>query len=243
MAKGGLLREKGFQSSEGFVVEVLEEGGAVKGGESSPGGETNVRSAFPESEGSASPGHGDGEPRDEPHHLLSVRGRDSPALPCHHLPARLPGDSTRGQRTPDSSGGEDPCQGEGTPSHAPIFPGNSQNSPASRKEGSLSPDSETSLKEHKAPLGVGRCLLNPRGWRAKASRDKRHGPGPVTVYLLQDKLRTGEKAVVRFRFLKHPEYLKVGAKLLFREGVTKGIGHVTDVQAIAAGEAQANMGF
>ena len=45
------------------------------------------------------------------------------------------------------------------------------------------------------------------------------------------------------RFLKHPEYLKVGAKLLFREGVTKGIGHVTDVQAIAAGEAQANMGF
>lgn len=64
----------------------------------------------------------------------------------------------------------------------------------------------------------------------------------VTIYLLQDKLRTGEKAVVRFRFLKHPEYLKVGAKLLFREGVTKGIGHVTDVQAITA-EAQANMGF
>ncbi|XP_015984082.1 GTP-binding protein 2 isoform X1 [Rousettus aegyptiacus] len=59
----------------------------------------------------------------------------------------------------------------------------------------------------------------------------------------KDKLRTGEKAVVRFRFLKHPEYLKVGAKLLFREGVTKGIGHVTDVQAIAAGEAQANVGF
>ncbi|XP_037055484.1 GTP-binding protein 2 isoform X2 [Peromyscus eremicus] len=59
----------------------------------------------------------------------------------------------------------------------------------------------------------------------------------------KDKLRTGEKAVVRFRFLKHPEYLKVGAKLLFREGVTKGIGHVTDVQAITAGEAQASMGF
>ncbi|XP_058518477.1 GTP-binding protein 2 isoform X2 [Ochotona princeps] len=59
----------------------------------------------------------------------------------------------------------------------------------------------------------------------------------------KDKLRTGEKAVVRFRFLKHPEYLKVGAKLLFREGVTKGIGHVTDVQAIAAGEAQASLGF
>uniref|UniRef100_A0A3B4WMC9 Uncharacterized protein n=1 Tax=Seriola lalandi dorsalis TaxID=1841481 RepID=A0A3B4WMC9_SERLL len=34
-------------------------------------------------------------------------------------------------------------------------------------------------------------------------------------------------AVVRFRFIKHPEYLRLGAKLLFREGVTKGIGHVS----------------
>lgn len=46
----------------------------------------------------------------------------------------------------------------------------------------------------------------------------------------KDELRTGEKAVVRFKFLKHPEYLKVGAKLLFREGVTKGIGQVTKLQ-------------
>ncbi|XP_054635682.1 GTP-binding protein 2b isoform X1 [Dunckerocampus dactyliophorus] len=43
----------------------------------------------------------------------------------------------------------------------------------------------------------------------------------------KDELRTGERAVVRFRFIKHPEYLRTGAKLLFREGVTKGIGHVT----------------
>ncbi|XP_075997857.1 GTP-binding protein 2 [Genypterus blacodes] len=46
----------------------------------------------------------------------------------------------------------------------------------------------------------------------------------------KDELRTGEKAVVRFKFIKHPEYLKVGAKLLFRQGVTKGIGHVTKLQ-------------
>ncbi|XP_056465115.1 GTP-binding protein 2-like [Gadus chalcogrammus] len=46
----------------------------------------------------------------------------------------------------------------------------------------------------------------------------------------KEELRTGEKAVVRFKFIKHPEYLKVGAKLLFREGVTKGIGHVTKLQ-------------
>ncbi|XP_023686830.1 GTP-binding protein 2-like isoform X2 [Paramormyrops kingsleyae] len=49
----------------------------------------------------------------------------------------------------------------------------------------------------------------------------------------KEELRTGEKAVVRFRFIKHPEYLKVGAKLLFREGVTKGIGHVTYLQSVS----------
>lgn len=49
----------------------------------------------------------------------------------------------------------------------------------------------------------------------------------------QEELRTGEKAVVRFQFIKHPEYLKVGAKLLFREGVTKGIGHVTYLQSVS----------
>ncbi|KAG8000157.1 GTP-binding protein 2 [Nibea albiflora] len=46
----------------------------------------------------------------------------------------------------------------------------------------------------------------------------------------KEELRTGEKAVVLFKFIKHPEYLKVGAKVLFREGLTKGIGHVTKLQ-------------
>ncbi|KAK9541470.1 hypothetical protein VZT92_001511 [Zoarces viviparus] len=49
----------------------------------------------------------------------------------------------------------------------------------------------------------------------------------------KEELRTGEKAVVLFKFIKHPEYLKVGAKVLFREGMTKGIGHVTKLQPIA----------
>ncbi|XP_022540935.1 GTP-binding protein 2 isoform X2 [Astyanax mexicanus] len=57
----------------------------------------------------------------------------------------------------------------------------------------------------------------------------------ATVEALQGKeeLRTGEKAVVRFKFIKHPEYLKVGAKLLFRHGVTKGIGQVTKLQPLS----------
>ncbi|XP_062319762.1 GTP-binding protein 2 [Osmerus eperlanus] len=49
----------------------------------------------------------------------------------------------------------------------------------------------------------------------------------------KDELRTGEKAVVCFRFIKYPEYLKVGAKLFFREGVTKGIGQVTKLQPVS----------
>lgn len=58
---------------------------------------------------------------------------------------------------------------------------------------------------------------------------------PLLWYITvpQEELRTGEKAVVLFKFIKHPEYLKVGAKVLFREGVTKGIGLVTKLQPIA----------
>jgi hypothetical protein len=118
------------------------------------------------------------------------------------------------------------------------------------EEGSLTPDLAESPWSHNGSKGSflwggeqptwGPHRWSPgwqrmMGWEAPA--------WAVTTFLLKDKLRTGEKAVVRFRFLKHPEYLKVGAKLLFREGVTKGIGHVTDVQAITAGEAQATMGF
>ncbi|KAI8066592.1 P-loop containing nucleoside triphosphate hydrolase protein [Gongronella butleri] len=39
-------------------------------------------------------------------------------------------------------------------------------------------------------------------------------------------LRTGDKAIVLFEFVKQPEYLLEGAKLIFREGRTKGKGTV-----------------
>ena len=32
-----------------------------------------------------------------------------------------------------------------------------------------------------------------------------------------------------FRFIKNPEFVKIGARILFREGRTKGIGKVTQV--------------
>jgi len=42
-------------------------------------------------------------------------------------------------------------------------------------------------------------------------------------------LRTGDKAVVTFRFMYHGEYLRPGSPLLFREGRTKGLGRVVDL--------------
>ena len=42
-------------------------------------------------------------------------------------------------------------------------------------------------------------------------------------------LKTGEKAVVRFRFIKRPEYVTVGSRLIFREANSKGMGNVTKV--------------
>jgi GTPase len=43
----------------------------------------------------------------------------------------------------------------------------------------------------------------------------------------QGVLRTGDRATVQFEFISHPEYIKEGMKLLFREGKTKGLGVVT----------------
>lgn len=45
-------------------------------------------------------------------------------------------------------------------------------------------------------------------------------------------LRTGDRGLVRFRFMQRAEYLKEGTKLIFREGRTKGLGTVKDVFAV-----------
>lgn len=45
----------------------------------------------------------------------------------------------------------------------------------------------------------------------------------------KDSLRTGDKAKVKFRFMFRPEYIKVGERLIFREGRTKGLGMITDI--------------
>lgn len=42
-------------------------------------------------------------------------------------------------------------------------------------------------------------------------------------------IRTGDRALVAFRFIQHPEFLSVGDRVLFREGRTKGLGIVKSV--------------
>eukprot|EP00759_Apiculatamorpha_spiralis_P004447 PhF_6_TR12618/c0_g1_i1/m.19938 len=68
------------------------------------------------------------------------------------------------------------------------------------------------------------------------SRDNEDKGGPDGVSTNKDGgaaaelcLRTGDKAIVRFQFLYHAEYVLVGMKMVFREGRTKGIGTVVRV--------------
>jgi len=42
-------------------------------------------------------------------------------------------------------------------------------------------------------------------------------------------IRTGDRAIVAFRFCQRPEFLAVGDRILFREGRTKGLGIVKEV--------------
>lgn len=39
-------------------------------------------------------------------------------------------------------------------------------------------------------------------------------------------IRTGDRALVAFRFISRPEFFAVGDRVLFREGRTKGLGIV-----------------
>lgn len=47
-------------------------------------------------------------------------------------------------------------------------------------------------------------------------------------------LRTGDKAQVHFRFMKNPEYLRIGTKFVFREGRTKAVGTILSIVENAA---------
>ena len=45
----------------------------------------------------------------------------------------------------------------------------------------------------------------------------------------REHLRTGDKASCRFRFIKGPEFLHVGTRMVFRERRTKAVGSITKI--------------
>lgn len=50
----------------------------------------------------------------------------------------------------------------------------------------------------------------------------------VIKWMDKEHLRTGDKARVRFMFMKHPEFIRDGQKFVFREGRTKAVGVVVE---------------
>ncbi|CAK9304200.1 unnamed protein product [Gordionus sp. m RMFG-2023] len=51
----------------------------------------------------------------------------------------------------------------------------------------------------------------------------------IIISLDKDYLKTGQSGIAVFRFIRHPEYLKIGSKLIFREASTRGIGLITRI--------------
>merc|ERR1712107_378228 len=51
----------------------------------------------------------------------------------------------------------------------------------------------------------------------------------MVKHMSSELLRTGDKAIVTFRFVYHGEYLNPGETILFREGRTKGLGKIVEI--------------
>jgi len=51
----------------------------------------------------------------------------------------------------------------------------------------------------------------------------------TVVSMSKDLLRTGDKGLIRFKFIKSPEYLHLGSSILFREGRTRGLGQISNI--------------
>uniref|UniRef100_A0A915PSP8 Tr-type G domain-containing protein n=1 Tax=Setaria digitata TaxID=48799 RepID=A0A915PSP8_9BILA len=49
------------------------------------------------------------------------------------------------------------------------------------------------------------------------------------IHMTKMVLRTGDRDMVTFKFIKNPEYLSVGSRMVFREGRTKAVGTVVKV--------------
>ena len=64
----------------------------------------------------------------------------------------------------------------------------------------------------------------------QGDEEQRPGQRHVQVQTLRTRSSCSVKRLlIVCRFIKNPEFVKVGAKILFREGRTKGLGKVTQV--------------
>ncbi|XP_078346711.1 GTP-binding protein 1-like [Oculina patagonica] len=53
------------------------------------------------------------------------------------------------------------------------------------------------------------------------------------IHMDKEHLRTGDKAMVRFRFIKNPEFVKPETRMIFREGRTKAVGTIQQIDPTA----------
>jgi len=60
------------------------------------------------------------------------------------------------------------------------------------------------------------------------------------VRMDKEHLRTGDKASCRFRFIKCPEFICPGTKMIFREGRTKAVGTITKLHEEVSGKSTHN---
>ncbi|XP_060527779.1 GTP-binding protein 1 [Cylas formicarius] len=60
------------------------------------------------------------------------------------------------------------------------------------------------------------------------------------ISMSKECLRTGDKALIHFRFIKHPEYMTPGQRMVFREGRTKAVGNVVRIILQASPTHQGN---
>ena len=58
------------------------------------------------------------------------------------------------------------------------------------------------------------------------------------IKMSAEHLRTRDKALCRFRFIKNPEYLHEGMRMLFREGLTKAVGTIVKLHPHVSAVAQ-----
>lgn len=49
------------------------------------------------------------------------------------------------------------------------------------------------------------------------------------TWMSTEALRTGDKAIVNFKFVKTPEWIQTGRRFVFREGRTKAVGTVVEL--------------